>query len=91
MVKLALKIILLALAAYGSYNLVVKFQPQLPQVLQVRSVGDAVNLLSPQVTQPDEIAKTITKIISEKVGTAAHDQVCKEVMAKVIDQCGKPN
>jgi hypothetical protein len=53
-------------------------------------------------TTPEIIEKTITQIITEKVSQtastttdnlskAAHDQVCQEILTKVIDQCGTPD
>lgn len=61
-------------------------------------------LTLPEASQPvtDEVTKTITQLITEKITQtaasttenlkeSAHDQVCKEILTKVIDQCGSPD
>lgn len=69
---------------------------------QVLPENQQLSLPDTSVSEPDEVTKTITQIITERITEtaasttenlkqSAHEQVCQEILTKVIDQCGSPD
>jgi hypothetical protein len=69
---------------------------------QVLPENQQLSLPENSVNEPDEVTKTITQIITERITEtaasttenlkqSAHEQVCQEILTKVIDQCGQPD
>ena len=69
---------------------------------QVLPENQQLTLPETPVVQTDEVTKTITQIITERVTEtaasttenlkqSAYEQVCQEILTKVIDQCGQPD